>query len=243
MFAGKTVVVLGASGVVGTGIVRRFLDSGATVVAVSRSAANLDKLKERIAVAGHEPFHAVVGDFDTDDAARAAFDAISVKIGGAAIDHVITSQGFPNMTRAASITPVAELQTVLEAGLYNTLRAAQVFLPGLKAREGASFTLVSGGLAHVPPPMPGLWLGTVKNAAVNALSLALAAETAKDAVRVNTVCIHFGVAPPGESKNQFGMPAKDTMSLAPAFLSIARGMQKGKVLCLASLQDVEALAN
>ena len=116
-------------------------------------------------------------------------------------------------------------------------------LPELKGRAGASFTLVSGGLAHIPPPNPTLWLGTVKNAALNALTLALAAETAGDAVRVNTVCIHFSVAPVGGDKNQFGMPSEsDTRRLGPAFLGVARGAHKGRVLCLSSWADADRLA-
>jgi NAD(P)-dependent dehydrogenase (short-subunit alcohol dehydrogenase family) len=91
--------------------------------------------------------------------------------------------------------------------------------------------------------MTAVWLGSVKNAALNGLSNALAAETAKSKVRVNTVCIHFGVAPIGGDKNQFGMVAEgDTLRLAPAFLGIARGTQKGQVLCLGSWADAEKLA-
>ena len=62
-------------------------------------------------------------------------------------------------------------------------------------------------------------------------------------VRVNTLCIHFGIAPIGGKQNQFGLPAeRDTLGLAPAFLAIARGKQKGQVLCLNSWADVDALA-
>jgi NAD(P)-dependent dehydrogenase (short-subunit alcohol dehydrogenase family) len=94
----------------------------------------------------------------------------------------------------------------------------------------------------MPPPNISLWLGTVKNAALNALTLALAAETANDKVRLNTVCIHFGVAPPGGDKNQFGMSTEgDTLRLAPAFLGIARGTQKGQLLCVSSFADAEKL--
>ena len=131
----------------------------------------------------------------------------------------------------------------LADGLYNSFLAAKVFLPSLKSREGSSYTIVSGGLAHMPPPFAGLWLATVKNAAVNALGNSLASETAKDAVRVNTMCIHFGVAPIGGSKNQFGMPAEsDTLRLGPAFLAVARGTQKGQIICLDSWSTTDRIA-
>ena len=74
------------------------------------------------------------------------------------------------------------------------------------------------------------------------LTYALAAETSNNKVRVNTICIHFGVAPVGGTQNQFGMPSEgDTLRLAPAFLGLARGTQKGQVLCLSSWADAERL--
>jgi NAD(P)-dependent dehydrogenase (short-subunit alcohol dehydrogenase family) len=241
--ATRNVVVVGATGVVGSGIVRRYLDAGATVVGVSRSADNLARLREKMKIGVSEPFHGIIGEFRDDATAAAAHRAVSAALGDRPIDHVVTAQGFVVLAPPPTAAPLTALERALADGLYNNLLAARVFLPGLKARRGASFTLVSGGLAHIPPPNPGLWLGTVKNAAINALSHALAAETATDEVRVNTICIHFGVAPVGGEKNQFGMVAGgDTLRLAPAFLAVARSARKGQVICLQSWDDADQLA-
>lgn len=240
---GKTVVVVGASGVVGSGIVRRYLDTGARVVGVSRSEGNLAKLRKTMSIGSGEAFFGVVADFSDEAGAALAKTAIGEALEGAPIDHVVSVQGFVAFAQVPTETPVAALRQALDNGLYNNYLAAKALLPDLKARVGATFTLVSGGLAHAPPPMPSLWLGTVKNAALNALTFALAAETANDPVRVNTVCIHFGVAPPGGTKNQFGVEAEgDTLRLAPAFLGVARGTHKGQVLCLSSWADAARLA-
>jgi NAD(P)-dependent dehydrogenase (short-subunit alcohol dehydrogenase family) len=164
-------------------------------------------------------------------------------LGGKAIDHVVSVQGFVAFGKAPTETPINALRGALDDGLYNNLLAAQTFLPDMKNRDGATFTLVSGGLAHIPPPNVAVWLATIKNASLNALNLALAAETANDKVRVNTVCIHFGVAAPGGTKNQLGLPAeRDTLALGPAFLGLARGTQKGQLLCLGSWAAAEQLA-
>jgi hypothetical protein len=65
----------------------------------------------------------------------------------------------------------------------------------------------------------------------------------KDRVRVNTLCIHFTVAPVGGVTNQYGMPAEGTTdTLAPAFLGVARGTVKGQVICLGSWAEVERWA-
>jgi NAD(P)-dependent dehydrogenase (short-subunit alcohol dehydrogenase family) len=241
-FERKTVVVVGATGVVGSGIVRKYLDAGATVIGVSRQEGNLSRLKDTIKVGAGEAFRGVVAEFKDEASAAAAGPAIMARAGGP-LDHVVTVQGFVSFAKAPTETPVADLRAALEDGLFSNLLAAKALLPGLKAREGSTFTLVSGGLAHIPPPTPALWLGTVKNAALNALTHALASETANDKVRVNTVCIHFGVAPVGGNKNQFGVEAQgDTLRLAPAFLGLARGTQKGQLLCLNTWAEAEALA-
>ncbi|HEX8435121.1 SDR family NAD(P)-dependent oxidoreductase [Archangium sp.] len=242
-FENRVVVVIGASGVVGSGVVRKYLDAGATVVGVSRSASKLEQLTQQMKIQSSEPFISVVGDFKDEASAREAKKAVATALQGKPIDHVVSVQGFVSYAKAPTSTPPEELKAALDDGLFNNLLAAKAFLPELKEREGSSFTLVSGGLAHIPPPNISLWLGTVKNAALNALTLALAAETANDKVRLNTLCIHFAVAPLGGDKNQFGLTAEgDTLRLAPAFLGVARGTQKGQLLCLNSFADAEKLS-
>lgn len=242
-FQNQIVVVLGATGVVGSGVVRAYLEAGATVVGVSRSAEKLERLKAQLSLEEEASFLAVIGDFVDEPSAQATRRAVAEALQGRPVDHVVTVLGFVNFAGAPTESPLDSLKQCLADGLYNNFLAAKVFLPELKGRAGASFTLVSGGLAHIPPPNPTLWLGTVKNAALNALTLALAAETAGDAVRVNTVCIHFSVAPVGGDKNQFGMPSEsDTRRLGPAFLGVARGAHKGRVLCLSSWADADRLA-
>jgi NAD(P)-dependent dehydrogenase (short-subunit alcohol dehydrogenase family) len=195
-----------------------------------------------MSIGAGECFRGVVGDFSDENAAGAAGKSITSACDGAAIDHVVSVQGFVAFAKAPTETLVADLRRALDDGLVNNYLAGKVLLPDLKSRDGATFTLVSGGLAHIPPPIPTLWLGTVKNAALNALTFAFASETANDKVRVNTVCIHFGVAPLGGDKNQFGMDAEgDTMRLAPAFLGIARGTQKGQLICLGGWADADRL--
>jgi NAD(P)-dependent dehydrogenase (short-subunit alcohol dehydrogenase family) len=239
-FKGQVVVVLGATGVVGSGAVRSYLDAGATVVGVSRSAANLDKLRSQMAIGAGEPFHGVVGDFNTEAAGKAAFDAVAAALGGKAIDHVVSSLGFVVIDGAATATPLAKLTEALDGGLINTFVAARTFVPGLKARSGATYTIVSGGFAH-GVFAPNLWLGTLKNAAVSNLVQALASETAGDALKVLGACIHFGVAPVGSDKNQMGMPADhDSRSIGDAFLGLAQRGPKGQVVCLDKWTDAEA---
>jgi NAD(P)-dependent dehydrogenase (short-subunit alcohol dehydrogenase family) len=242
-FKDQNVVVIGATGVVGSGVVRKYLDAGATVVGVSRVADNIEKLKQTISIKEGEAFHGVVGEFKDDASAAAVKNAVSAVLGGKPIQHIVSVQGFITFAKTPTETPIATLRSAFDDGLYNNLLAAQAFLPEMKGQDGASFTLVSGGLAHIPPPMIRLWLATIKNASINALNRALAAETTNDKVRVNTICIHFGVASVGGDKNQFGMPSeRDTLGLGAAFLGVAKGTQKGQLICLGSWADADKLS-
>ncbi len=241
-FNNQNILVIGATGVVGGGVVRRYLDAGATVLGVSRSAANLETLKKTIQIKSGDPFVPVTGDFKDEASAKATKAAVLAALDGRPLNHVVSVQGFVNHAKAPTDTALDVLQGALTDGFHNNFLAAKMFLPALKDRD-TSFTLVSGGLAHIAPPDPSLWLGTIKNAALNALTFALASETAKDKVRVNTLCIHFGVAPVGGHKNQFGLPAEgDTLRLAPAFLAVAKGTQKGQLICLHAWSDADRLA-
>ncbi len=237
----QVVVIAGATGVVGSGATKKYLSEGSTVVAVSRSASKLAALKAQL---GAPQLLTAVGDFTSEADAQATHAAVKAALGGRAIDHVLAAIGFVTVDQAATRTSLASFRGALDGGLFNTFLAAKVFLPELKDRVGSSFTMVSGGLAHFPPPDPKLWMGTVKNAAVNALTFALASETMKDEVRVNTVCIHFSVSPVGGSKNGLGQPAERTTdALAPVFPAVARGLSRGQVICLNSWADVERLAS
>ena len=95
----------------------------------------------------------VVGDFRDENAAGAAGKSITSACDGAAIDHVVSVQGFVAFAKAPTETPVDDLRRALDDGLLNNYLAGKVLLPDLRSREGATFTLVSGGLAHIPPPI------------------------------------------------------------------------------------------
>jgi NAD(P)-dependent dehydrogenase (short-subunit alcohol dehydrogenase family) len=242
-FDGQTVVIVGATGTVGSGVVRKYLDAGARVVGVSRSQDKLGQLAETLKIAKGEPFVPVVASFDSEVAATAAKEAIVGAIAGKPLHHVVSAQGFVTVAKAPTETPLATVEEAFRDGLFNNFLAAKALLPLIAGREGASFTLVSGGFAHFPPPNPAFWLGTVKNAAVNGFTYALAAETAKSKARANTICIHLSIAPVGGKVNQFGMEAAgDTLRLAPAFLGLAKSQRRGEVICVGDWKVAEDLA-
>lgn len=239
-FKDKVVVVAGATGVIGSGVARRFLDEGATVVSISRDPERLQLLRTQLEIKPGESLLDVVGEFKTEQSAAEVRATVKEVLGGRPVDHVVAALGFFSIDSIPTATSLSTVKHALDDGLLTNFLAAQAFLPELETREGSSFTLVSGGLAHSPPADPRLWLGTLKNAAVNALTWGLASETLKSEVRVNTVCIHFNVAPHLGTTNRFGMPAEGTTRrLAPVFTRLARSTTRGQVICLSGWADAE----
>lgn len=230
--AGKIVVILGASGNVGSGAAHGFLEAGATVVLVGRDETKIKAIKEKL---GNNPNVLIaIGTFDTEANAAATRDAVIKVLGGKQYDHVVSSLGFVHFAPGwPTATPLADVNKAKSEGWDINFNAAHAFLPSLKNHEGSTYTFISGGLAHITPPAPNLWLGTLKNSLINTLANVISAETANDKVRVNTFCIHFPVAEFGGTKNQFGMPADgDSKKLGPFFVNLARNDKiKGKLLC------------
>jgi hypothetical protein len=100
---------------------------------------------------------------------------------------------------------------------------------------------VSGGFAH-GCYVTELWGATIKNAALNAVHMSLAKEYEGSAVRINTLCVHFGVTRPGGDKNQLGFPSSITSNqLGAAFTKVASNKQKGQLICLSNAADIDAV--
>jgi len=231
--SGKYAVVLGATGVVGSGVVQTFLDAGATVVAVSRDTKKVEALSKRLK--SSNLLTVIHSDYSDEKAAAGLLKAVyQVLPKGSQVSHVVASLGFNPTTDGGAIkTGVGPLKTCFDDALYPVIVAGQAFLPNIKDVSGATFSLVSGGLAHFcNDGTLQWWTATVKNAAINGLLLALQAEYAKSAVRIGNFCIHFCVAPVGDNKNQWGMEGPSTLELGKAFLGFATTTAKSQQFCL-----------
>lgn len=80
-----------AAGTVGSGIVQRFLQEGAWVVAPLRSAASKRRLTDHLEAAPTDKLHTPVADWSTE--AGAAELAKFVKEAGLQLDHVVSVAG------------------------------------------------------------------------------------------------------------------------------------------------------
>lgn len=171
-------VVFGVTGNVGYGAALALLDAGATVIAPTRDAERAEALRAEFAGRTLEP---VVG--TVSDAAGA--DALRTAIGP--VDHVVASIG-PWWQRGRLTDQPSEAWDQVRAMMLDGhIHAARAFLPDMRARPGASYTIITGMGAHHYVPDTSLLF--VACGAVLSLSRVLRAEHAEDAVRVNEVLI------------------------------------------------------
>jgi len=241
--SGKIAVVLGATGIVGSGATYNYLTEGATVVGIGRDKAKLAELAKKLGDLSKHFVSVVHTDYTDEKSAVALREAIYKALPkDSKIDHVVAAAGFVINNEAPSKGGVKAVKAAFEEGLYPNLVLVQALLPEVKQREGSTFSLVSGGLSHFcSPELLGMWTACVKGAALNALFNTITAEVAKDSgkTRVGNYCIHYAVAYHGTEKNQWGMPGIDTHVLGGAFTAFAAGSAKGRQVCFEKIDAIK----
>lgn len=138
----RRVVVVGAAGDVGRGIVTEALAAGWDVAAVSRRADALADLAREI---GGDGLSATVGGIATEDDALAVADAVGLQPG----DCVVVSVHSPWRPRPLRETTSGDLAAVVTANLAPHVAAARAFLP--RMGSGAVFLGIGGGMADWVP--------------------------------------------------------------------------------------------
>lgn len=139
-----TLLVIGATGDVGQGIVAAALDSGRKVIAAGRDAAKLERLA---AMHTGRALHRVTGDISTEEGAAALWENAS-QVG--AIDAVVVSVNAPSKLQPLTGWTVDELAGALRANLLSHFIAAKVFAPRLA--DTALLLAIGGGTADFIPP-------------------------------------------------------------------------------------------
>jgi len=198
-FAGRRVIVTGASRGIGVGVAERFAAEGASVAITGRTrtkhdhlAGSLEVTAARLARYG-SPVGIIVADLtDENDRMRIVPDATEA-LGG----HI---EILVNNAAAAMYAPVAEFplrrrRIIFEANVHAPLDLAQAVVPAMRAAGEGWIVNLSSATAKGwgGPPFETGVLGTTTSmygaskAALNRTTNGLAAELYGTGVRVNTV--------------------------------------------------------
>jgi 2-keto-3-deoxy-L-fuconate dehydrogenase len=166
----RAVVTGGASGI-GAAVVRAMLDRGAVVTAVDLTSDGVP-----------DGAHAEVADVRDDVAVRAAVAAAADRMGG--IDVVVNNAGIGALGTIAD-NDDAEWLRVLDVNVVGIARVTRAALPHLRASDRAAVVNMASIASWTGLPARAVYSAT--KGAVQALTLAMAADHVGEGIRVNAV--------------------------------------------------------
>jgi NAD(P)-dependent dehydrogenase (short-subunit alcohol dehydrogenase family) len=171
-FAGRTVVITGAAGGIGSEMVGLFRELGAAIVACDRDGEGLARLSAERRVA----FDLA----DNDAVSRAAGDILD---GGAVPAAVISNAGVTTAETLAGVDD-ALFDAELAQNLTGAATFSRAFLPAMRAAGGGAFVFVSSvnALAHFGNPAYA-----AAKAGLGAWMRAIATEEGAAGIRANAV--------------------------------------------------------
>jgi 3alpha(or 20beta)-hydroxysteroid dehydrogenase len=179
-FTGKTVLITGASGALGTTLSVQFAQAGANVVAASRS--RYDEVAKRAGGNSIGVRLDVTNETDWADAITSTeetFGPLDILINNAAYLRIGTTESIP----------LDEFRRVLDTNLTGALLGIRAAAPSMRKAGGGAIVNVNSiaGLAAAP----GLVAYSSSKWALRGLMRAAAKELARDGIRVNAV--HPGI--------------------------------------------------
>jgi NAD(P)-dependent dehydrogenase (short-subunit alcohol dehydrogenase family) len=178
MAGGKTVIVTGASQGIGSAVVQLFLDRGYNVVATSRSVS-------KCGFAPSTNLAAVDGDIGQASTADRVAETAIARFGS--IDHVVNNAGIFSAKPFTDYT-IEEFRrfvsTNLEGFIFITQRAVKQIL---SQGAGGSVTTITASLAENPIAGIPASIPMITKGGLEAITLSLASEYAKDKIRFNAV--------------------------------------------------------
>jgi 3-oxoacyl-[acyl-carrier protein] reductase len=179
--AGKTALVLGASGGLGRAMAIALAAEGVRVAVAARGQAGLDETAAAIRAAGGEAF-TVVWDVADRDVIAANVAAVETALGP--IDILVNNTGGPPPTPAAGQDPALWLEK-FNAMVLSVIAITDAVLPGMRRRKwGRIITSTSAG---VVAPIADLGISNSLRAALHGWSKTLSREVGAEGVTSNII--------------------------------------------------------
>lgn len=227
--AGKTILLTGASRGIGACIARKLAKQQATLVGVSRSQTELDRVCADIRATGGKAI-AIAGDISQVEQLSTLVAEIEARVG--LIDILINNAGI-EIYQAFPDYSLAQIQSVLSVNLLAAMELTRLLLPNmLKHRSGhiVNITSLAGKKGH---PYDSIY--SASKAGLLLWADALRQELAKTGVSISSIC-------PGYVSD-CGLLA-DTVVPAPSLAGISKSQDVVQAVVRAIAQNrAEVIVN
>jgi NAD(P)-dependent dehydrogenase (short-subunit alcohol dehydrogenase family) len=179
-FAGKVVVITGATSGIGRATALRFAESGASIATVGRKEDALAKVAEEIMKRGGSPL-TIRADLSVEAETRKIISETTESFGG--IDVLVNAAGHISSGTIES-TSLEAWDAMLNINLRAVFFLMQQAVPSLIERRG---NIVNVSSVTGPRSFPGVLAYCVSKAGLDQLTRCAALELAAKGVRINAV--------------------------------------------------------
>jgi short-subunit dehydrogenase len=180
-FAGKVVIVTGASAGIGSAVARRFAAEGATVALVARGRDALEWVAGEIRGTGGEA-HAYPADVRDHGACAALLAAVAERFGG--IDVLVNNAG-ANQRGPVEAQDPAALAQIIDVNLTAPIVLTRLALPHLRRRERAAIVNVASIAGQIPVAHEAAY--SASKSGLRAFTFALREELEGSGITVSAV--------------------------------------------------------
>lgn len=194
--SGKTALVAGGAGAIGSAVSEAFARAGAKVIAHDLSQERLDRLSGRFDAAGLD-FTGIQADLGAAEAAVKLVEEAGNVTGR--IDILVNLQGANRRKPIADVTP-ADFDLISSVNLRSVYFLSQAVHPVMKAQGGGKILHFSSLSANISFDTISVYAAT--KAAVTSLTRSQAHEWADDNIQVNAI-------EPGFVQTEFTRPLWD----------------------------------
>lgn len=180
----KVAVISGGSSGIGRATARRLLDEGARVAICGRDTARLAKAEQ--ALAAGDALLASAADIAVPEQRDSFVAAVEQRFGR--VDVLVNSAG-THLRGSLDDMTEADLRRQLDEKLFGFLGMIRAVLPAMRREGKGQIVNVIGQAARHPHPdrLPS----GIANAAVQAMTKAIADAVAREGIRVNAVCPQY----------------------------------------------------
>jgi NAD(P)-dependent dehydrogenase (short-subunit alcohol dehydrogenase family) len=178
---GKVAIITGATGGIGEATARRFLEEGARVMLVGRSAQKLRESRERLGPQTSLAHH--VAEASDEAANAAAVAATRAAFGG--LDIMVANAGAEGTVRPLEAQTMEDFDAVLRTNVLGVWISMKTSIDAMRARGAGSIIALSSiaGLVGFPNLMPYI----ASKHAVYGMVKTAALELAASNIRVNAI--------------------------------------------------------